>query len=89
MCGCYDFPIWNLDGERMFLCNSIKRWYCQLKMDKVYDKSDCWNLVCKWVHRIMKSFILLYQWVDMHIWGVILVLCFPPTSGHLSVPIQL
>ena len=67
----------------------ITRWYRKLDGAKVYDKEYFWNIVCKLVHRIFRSFILSGQFLDMNIWGVILVLNFTPTSGLLFVPMQL
>ena len=41
-----------------------------------------------WFIEFLRSFILSYQWPDMHTWGVILVLRLTPTRGPLFVTMQ-
>ena len=63
-------------------------WYRKLDGAKVYDKADYLNLVWKSVHSILRSFILSYQWIEIHILVLIMVLFFTPTCGALFPPIQ-
>ena len=43
------------------LSDFITRWYCQLDRYKVYDKSYCFNFVCKLVHSVFEEFPIVWS----------------------------
>ena len=75
--------IFIIDLSALFTCL-----YWQFGGLKVYNKSDCWNLVCKLFQIIFRRFTFLGQFPQIHILGVVLILRLTHTHGILLVHMQ-